>query len=260
MAHNFAAGQRRPISRFLLFLPSTAGGVKAHSGEGTIVQRNPMQTEKKQWVLIPSRFCALICLGILIAATTSAWRKGQSSTRVQRPTVSDGSSPTAEEHDADKKNLLLIYKALKSYEKEHGKLPDWLSDLVPKYIQDSNVLVSPFFLRTGKEVLYGNEDPHLKTSYIYEFSAKPIPAAIRGAFPNLPDGMTMKEWKTKQVAEFGRVVPIVRCFLYDPVLNVSSDGEFFESGAYWETDPKTLELRKKRMGAGSKTATKNDNP
>ncbi|HZR21753.1 MAG TPA: hypothetical protein VFE51_31005 [Verrucomicrobiae bacterium] len=154
----------------------------------------------------------------------------------------------------------MIYSSLKAYEKEHGRLPDWLSDLVPKYLPDSNVLVSPFFRRTGKAELYGNEDPHLTTSYIYEFSAKPIPKVIRNAFPDLPAAMTMREWKTRQIAEFGPVVPILRCFLHNPVLNVTSDGEFFESGGYWETDPKTLELRKQRLASGGKSESKRQAP
>jgi hypothetical protein len=70
----------------------------------------------------------------------------------------------------------------------------------------------------------------------------------------------MREWKTRQLAEFGPVVPILRCFLHDPVLNVSSDGEFFESGAYWETDPNTIQLRKKRMATESKAAAKPSSP
>ena len=100
----------------------------------------------------------------------------------------------------------------------------------------------------------------MTTSYIYEFSAKPVPDVIRGAFPQLAAGTTMREWKTKQIAEFGPVVPILRCFLHNPVLNVTSDGEFFESGAFWETDPKTLELRKKRLAPGAKTESKSDKP
>jgi hypothetical protein len=197
-----------------------------------------------------------MCLGLLTVAPSPGRSQGQA----PRPSASIASAPTAEEHETDKQNMLLIYKALRAYEKDHGKLPDWLSDLAPKYVHDSNVLSSPFFRRTGKEELYGNEDPHVKTSYIYEFSAKPVPEVIRGVFPNLAPGMTMREWKTKQVAEFGPVVPILRCFLYNPVLNVTSDGEFFESGAYWETDPKTLELRKKRLATGSKTESKPSNP
>jgi len=216
--------------------------------------------KKKRSPSIQIRLCAVICLGFLIVGPSPARGQGQASGQARGPSASVASAATSEDHEADKQNMLTIYKALKTYEKDHGKLPDWLSDLVPKYIQDTNVLVSPIFRRTGKEELYGNEDPHLTTSYIYEFSAKPVPKVILSAFPNLAPGTTMREWKTKQLAEFGPVVPIVRCFLYDPVLSVTSDGEFFESGAYWETDPKTLELRKKRPAAGSKTESKRNNP
>jgi hypothetical protein len=122
------------------------------------------------------------------------------------------------------------------------------------------VFVSPLFRRTGKEALYGNEDPHVTTSYIYEFSAKPVPKAILSAVPSLSPGTTMREWNTRQLAEFGPVVPILRCFLHDPVLNVTSDGEFFESGAYCETDATTMQLRKKRMATETKTESKQSSP
>jgi hypothetical protein len=206
------------------------------------------------------RAALVMCLGVLIGGPSPAWGQAQVAGQAPGPSASIGSAATSEDRDADRQNMLVIYKALKTYEKDHGKLPDWLSDLVPKYIQDTNVLVSPIFRRSGKEELYGNEDPHITTSYIYEFSAKPVPEVIRGAFPQLAAGTTMREWKTKQITEFGPVVPILRCFLHNPVLNVTSDGEFFESGAFWETDPKTLELRKKRLAAGSKTESKSDKP
>jgi hypothetical protein len=197
---------------------------------------------------------AVVCLGVIICGVSPAYGQGQASG--PQSSVSIPSPGTAEERETDKQNMLVIYKALKAYEKDNAKLPDWLSDLVPKYIKDGNALVSPVFRRTGQQQLYGNEDPHLNTSYIYEFSAKPVPKVILSAFPNLAPGTTMRQWKTRQIAEFGSVVPILRCFLYNPVLNVTSDGEFFESGAYWETDPKTMELRKKRLAPASKTDSK----
>ncbi len=197
----------------------------------------------------------LLGLGLLAGRPLPTLAQGQPNSA----SASVASSPTEAERAADKRNMLFIYKALKAYEKEHGKLPDWLSDLVPKYISDTNVLISPFFLRTGKAELYGNEDPRVTTSYIYEFSGKTVPKVIHDAFPQLPVGITMKEWKTRQIGEFGTVVPILRCFLHNPVLNVTSDGEFFESGGYWETDPMTIELRKKRM-SGTKTESKPGTP
>ena len=198
----------------------------------------------------------LLTLGVLFGTASLTRAQEQNSRSLPgTPVIVDG-SPIAEDHETDKQHMLAIYKAIKAYEKDNGKLPDWLSDLLPKYIQDTNLLVSPFFLRTGKQELYGNEDPHIVTSYIYEFSAKPVPKVILNAFPNLPAGITMKQWKKKQITEFGPVVPILRCFLHNPVLNVTSDGEFFESVAYWETDSKTSDLRKKRLAGESKVQSK----
>ena len=198
----------------------------------------------------------LLTVGVLFGTASLTRAQEQNSRSLAgTPVIVDG-SPTAEDHETDKQHMLAIYKAIKAYEKDNGKLPDWLSDLLPKYIQDTNLFVSPFFLRTRKQELYGNEDPRVVTSYIYEFSAKPVPKVILNAFPNLPAGITMKQWKTKQITEFGPVVPILRCFLHNPVLNVTSDGEFFESGAYWETDSKTSDLRKKRLAGESKVQSK----
>lgn len=204
----------------------------------------------------PRQILAVICLAVLAAAPARG--QAQDSPPRSGPAGAVASAPTMQDREADKRNMLVIYKALKTYEQDHGKLPDWLSDLAPKYVGDTNVFVSPFAVRTGKQELYGNEDPRITTSYIYEFSAKPVPKVILSAFPNLPAGITMREWKTRQIAEFGPVVPVLRCFLHNPVLNVTSDGEFFESGGYWETDPITTELRKKRMGSGAKTESKSN--
>lgn len=224
-----------------------------------VATRSRGRIEKNRLLSLLTQLAAALCLGVLIGGPVPA-RGQQAVGQAPHPSASSVSAATAQERETDKQNMLVIYQALKAYEKERGKLPDWLSDLVPKYVQDPNTLVSPFYRRTGKQELYGNEDPHVTTSYIYEFSAKPVPKVILSAFPNLAAGTTMREWKMKQVAEFGPVVPILRCFLYNPVLSVTSDGEFFESGAYWETDPKTLELRKKRLANGSKVKSKPNNP
>lgn len=202
------------------------------------------------------KLSVLLCLGILIAGLTSA--RGQD--RVILPAPGADPQTHAEDREKDRENMLAIYGALKAYEKDVGELPDWLSDLFPKYLQDTNVLVSPQFLRTGREILYGMDDPVLTTSYIYEFSAKPVSAEIRNVFPQLDPDATMKDWKTKQTEELGTVVPILRCHLYQPVLSVTSDGEFFVSGTVWESDPKTLELRKKRRAAAAESGKEQADP
>src|SRR5579862_2472774 len=79
-----------------------------------------------------------MCLAVLIGGPSLAGGQGQATVQSPPPSASMASAATSEDHDADKQNMLVIYKALKTYEKERGKLPDWLSDLVPKYIQDTN--------------------------------------------------------------------------------------------------------------------------
>src|SRR4051812_34721580 len=45
----------------------------------------------------------------------------------------------AREKEECTKNLKLIYDATQAYQQEHKDLPNWLSDLVPDYLQDANV-------------------------------------------------------------------------------------------------------------------------
>lgn len=45
---------------------------------------------------------------------------------------------------------------------------------------------------------------------------------------------TMKEFKLRQEELVGVSVPIVRCHLHDPVLNLSCNGRVYESSTSWE--------------------------
>ena len=149
-----------------------------------------------------------------------------------------------EERAIDKQHLRQIYQAIQTYRLKHGTLPNWLSDLVPEFLPDSAVLMSPVELRTGRSVLWGYGDPKLKGSYIYEFSQ--IAAGGRRD-QDIP--LTMKQWKDLQMDEFGPVTPILRCHLHDPILNLSFSGEIYETGLFWETDTNTLALMA-RLGPG----------
>lgn len=55
----------------------------------------------------------------------------------------------------------------------------------------------------------------------------------------------MQEWKRIQMAEYGPAVPILRCAIHNPLLNVSFAGDFFETELFWEKAPETLRLREK---------------
>ncbi len=143
-------------------------------------------------------------------------------------------NPSADkgESAACRKNLEKISAAIKAYKKDHNEVPNWLHDLVPKYLADTNVLVCPVTTRTGQQSPYGVLDPTLFTSYVYEFTPTPIPEIVKNAFPG--PAMTMRQWKEQQMKLVGADVPLVRCILHDPVLNLSFGGKVYESPVYWE--------------------------
>lgn len=127
-------------------------------------------------------------------------------------------------------NLRRVYAAIQAHRQEHKDYPEWLSDLVPQYLQDVNVLSCPVTRRTGQLDTQGPSDPKLPTSYAYQFGNQPIPSAFSGGSKR-----TMREWKTRQREKVGDIVPMVRCRLHSPQLNVSFDGNVFESPAGWES-------------------------
>lgn len=136
----------------------------------------------------------------------------------------------------DKEHMLAIWKALMAYQKAKGKLPDYLSDLVPEYLPDKSVLVSP----VQDDNRQGGMDPKIASSYSYEFCADEFAG----------QGRTFREVKEAQMKEFGPVIPILRCFAHgERVLNVAYSGDYFESQLYWESSPEARELTKK-LGVG----------
>ena len=169
--------------------------------------------------------------------------------------ISEEHSIEEKERQTDKENMLKIHRAIFSYFRDHGDLPDYLSDLVPKYLPDSDVLISPKEKRTGKSVLYGREDPKLQVSYIYEFNAAIAPEAFNR---NRENPLTCKEWKLMQLKQYGLITPMLRCHLHSPVLNVAYSGDFYESGLLWENDsgPMVLLRQRPELGPFSKLSSK----
>ena len=127
-------------------------------------------------------------------------------------------------------NLSRIYAAIQAYRKDKNDLPEWLSDMVPNYLDDINVLTCPVSRRTGKIDNQGLADPNLAISYAYQFGNQPIPQSFGGGSKR-----TMREWKRRQVALVGDIVPLVRCRHHLPQLNVSFGGKVFESPPGWES-------------------------
>ena len=67
------------------------------------------------------------------------------------------------------RNLEKIYVAIKAYQKAHEQLPNWLSDLVPGALSNTNVLICPVARREGVKTYPGLEDPRLATSLHVRF-------------------------------------------------------------------------------------------
>lgn len=132
-----------------------------------------------------------------------------------------------EEMQTCTENLQKIYTAIKKYEKDKGKLPDWLSDLVPDYLSSETLFCPKDF---GHKSPY-SPDPKLPCSYGWQFSAKPIPPGWD------PTGRTLyRDWKIQQVKLFGDIVPMVRCYHHRSkrVLNLSAGGEIWWGPLDWE--------------------------
>src|SRR6266851_921512 len=71
----------------------------------------------------------------------------------------------AEEKETCTKNLKVIYAAIQAYQYDHKELPSWLSDLVPGYLLDGNVLICPVCRRTGRTEAPPLADPKIACSY-----------------------------------------------------------------------------------------------
>ena len=134
----------------------------------------------------------------------------------------------AETEDADKQactqRLEQIFQAVQAYRRDHKDLPNWLTDLVPKYIADTNLLICPITRRTGQTHSFEHlKDPKMPTAYLFEFSPLPMGRVFAGG------QIRMREFKRRQMGLVGGEVPIVRCHLHAPVLNLGFNGHIYES-------------------------------
>jgi hypothetical protein len=132
---------------------------------------------------------------------------------------------------ACQRQLNIIYGAIQEYQKRKEKPPRWLSDLLPDYIDDPNILVCPFVISSGNLKKYRESyltgvfaDPGSCT-YAYEFCAEPVHWA---------PGWTARDYKQSQMELIGLAVPIVRCFAHRPILNLGFDGSIYASPGEWE--------------------------
>jgi len=165
----------------------------------------------------------------LLAVGTNAGVAPVPVAAAQTVPAAGATNQAAEEKAACTKNLKLIYDAIQAYQADHHDLPNWLSDLVPQYLPDANVLICPVCRRTGQTEAPPLADPRLPSSYLYEFCPVPFGAML----PNAPT-RTRREWKRRQMGLVGSVVPLVRCRHHNSVLNLAFDGTVYESPPAWE--------------------------
>ena len=129
-----------------------------------------------------------------------------------------------------------LFGAIAAYVKKNGHYPEQLSQLVPEFVS-AEVLRSPMRKVDKSNPWFASEhaDPAVaKPAYAFEFS-------------NIEyrDGRTFAEIKDVQRTEWGDVVPMLRCFAYDKVLNLSCRGDVYETQLNWEWDSATLDLADK---------------
>jgi len=79
---------------------------------------------------------------------------------------------------------------------------------------------------SGAQVWEGSPGP------LAVFCKQQIPEVVKGAWPG--PKMTMRDWKRQQMKLAGAEVPLVRCLLHEPALNLSIGGKVYESPVFWE--------------------------
>jgi thiol-disulfide isomerase/thioredoxin len=161
---------------------------------------------------------SLVCLVVLA---------GPRATSAQETTSANANADS--DREVCRSQLRKTYEAIQAYRRAHKDLPNWLTDLVPQYLPDNEVLICPITKRTGRTHQFAHvADPKLPTSYLYEFNPLPMGGIWGGG------QITMRTFKRRQMGLVGSGVPIVRCHLHQPVLNLAFGGEIYESGLNWE--------------------------
>jgi hypothetical protein len=128
-----------------------------------------------------------------------------------------GTKAEREAAEGTKRNLRRISLALVRYRQDHnGQMPEWLSDLYPKYLTDESILLCPDD-PTPPEGFDAYVDPKMKCSFLYEFAPK------------------VRETKTQQLGVWGDKVAVVRCLKYARPLSLSYGGEIYFSPMGWES-------------------------
>lgn len=128
--------------------------------------------------------------------------------------------------DTCTENLLAIGNAVQAYQNDQGDFPEWLSELHPKYLTETNVLLCPADKKGGKPIFSSNADPKIPVSYGYQFHPE------------------YREEKTEQRKVYGDAIPLARCRHHADqpfaCLNLSFSFKVYPSSHIWERTPEEM--------------------
>lgn len=147
----------------------------------------------------------------------------------------------------DTAHLKAIWAALVEYQKAKGDYPPHLADLIPGFLPDEKVLLSPLGNDGDPYAKKGEYDPKYPCSYSYGFSTE----GFRGG------KTTWREMVGSEREEFGLATPMLRCRLYHEALNINFAGDFFETTGDWRKHAATRKfIAKYGLGPGMTTGKK----
>ncbi len=138
-------------------------------------------------------------------------------------------------------NLRVMGEAIKAYRADYSdQMPDWLSDLYPKYLQDPQILLCPADdAGTAPDLFVSHKDPKMSCSYVYTFNPlKPITGWV--FHTNAPEEMTSKEDGYMTLEYFGGITPVVMCHHHSPdvdAIHLGYDCKPYQSLFYWQHMP-----------------------
>ena len=167
---------------------------------------------------------AFLLLAACLLPLSSDFALGQ---EVNKPIVSENPA----DREACRRQLSIIFSAIQEYRKRNQQFPRWLSDLMPDYLHDPDMLSCPFVRNSGNYKKWRKDFVSFPVfgdtlgTYAYEFCTAEIPGLPRA---------TCRDHKKRLMELIGFGVPVVRCLAHRPTLNLAFDGTIYQSGAYWE--------------------------
>ena len=149
---------------------------------------------------------------------------------VYSQTISLGGAPS--HFDQCRSNLAAIFFAIQDYRHDNQRLPNHLSELVPRYISNTAFLKCPAIQTAPNLQSFSlNREPVGAGEYVYEFEQTPLKSALAQDL-----GITLQGWRQLQMGRIGSDLPMVRCTNHLRVLNLTFGGEIRESGSQGESD------------------------